>query len=198
MDGTNNWKEEPERKRGADYITALIYSIFCSSSFNLPPSSRWAAEVRVWIGHIADRPGWAAPLLPLPFQRSLSLPLSLSVSPCLLLLSPTFFFFFFSHFLTLLLLLLLLHHSFQLWMPFSLPAWTQGGKEERVGWRTSGRNGRASGSFCSLSVVFRRGCVWPCEGASAYMPVSPLEYFTSLHLKAPACPWIRVDASISV
>lgn len=134
-----------------------------------------------------------SPLPALSLAPSLPLCLSVFAPPLAHLL-----FFFFSHFLTLLLLLLLLHHSFQLWMPFSLPAWTQGGKEERVGWRTSGRNGRASGSFCSLSVVFRRGCVWPCEGASAYMPVSPLEYFTSLHLKAPACPWIRVDASISV
>lgn len=92
MDGKNNWKREAERKSGADYITPVIYSIFCSSSLNnsqtcLPLPFGGAAAAKVWIGHISHRPGWAAPLLPLPFQRSLSLSLSL----CSLLLSPTLF-----------------------------------------------------------------------------------------------------------
>lgn len=167
MDSIHIWKREPERKRGGDYITPLIYSIFCSSALNnsqtylLLPSG-WAAGARLWIGHISHRPGWAAPLLPLPFQFSLTLSFSVRSSSR----PPSFL-----HFLTLLLLLLLLHHSFQLWMPFSFTVWTQEGKEERVGWRTSGRNGRAARSFRTVSVFFHHGCVWPCEGVSAYMPV---------------------------
>lgn len=146
MDSINNWK----RKSGADYVTALIYSIFCSSSLNnsqpclplLSGSSEGLKRTHLPSTRMSCTPP-PSPLPALSLSPSRALSLRSSSRP------PSFL-----HFLTLLLLLLLLHHSFQLWMPFSLTEWSQEGKEERVGWRTSGRNGRASPSFVLFLCLF--------------------------------------------
>lgn len=50
--------------------------------------------------------------------------------------------------------------SSRLWMPSSLTVWIREGKEERVGWRTSGRNGRTSLSFFFFFIGMQQhGCV---------------------------------------
>lgn len=74
------------------------------------------------------------------------------------------------HFPTLLLLLHLLRSS-PLWMPSSLTVWTREGKEKRVGWRTSGRNGIVSLLFLLLLFLnyyyyywhAATWLAWPCE-----------------------------------
>lgn len=77
-----------------------------------------------------------------------SLPVRSSSSPSLLLF---------------LILLLVILHLFWLWMPSSGTGWTQEGKEERVGWRTSGRNGRASFlSPYSWAAAWLSVTLWVC------------------------------------
>lgn len=137
---------------------------------------------------------------PLPSTRTCCTPPP--SPPARFLLAPPSLPPFLLHFLTLLLLFLLL--SSRLWMPSSLTVWTREGKEKRVGWRTSGRNGRASLSFISVCFFLftgmqQHGCVWPCKWVAANMLFSCnmsspciLKLRTGMPLKESGCIWLCV------
>lgn len=91
------------------------------------------------------------------------------------------------HFLTLSLLLVLLFSC--LWMPSSRTGWTLEGKEERVGWRTSGKNGRAL-FFCKQP----HGWVWPCEHVTTYIWFNYLMPSPCIVKLKRASSWRRPDA----
>lgn len=135
--------------QGSLYNTTPFWQLQLRSIKTIAPSvslsSGWAAAAMLWIGLLAHRPGRAVRLLPFPPS---SLPVRSSFSPSLL---------------RFLILLLVVLHLFWLWMPSSRTGWTQAGKEVRVGWRTSGRNGRASFLIpCSWAAAWLCVTLWVC------------------------------------
>lgn len=129
-----------QRERAVDYITLLLTGSLGSSALNTSPIYLSPP----WIGRLSHRPGRAPTPPPCP--------------PALFLLAPPSLPPFRLHSPTLLLLFLLLLSSW-LWMPSSLTVWTREEKEERAGWRTSGRNGRA---FFSPLFLYRHAATWLC------------------------------------